>query len=365
MPLPNRTALVTLSILLFEHCTTVTLTRLTQQRTDGPRPNPAVLVLITEALKLLLSCTLELTSCFGLGSASSPSSLYAAVFGAPYDTLLLSVPAVLYTIQNLLIYVALGHMEIVLFQVLYQAKLMLTAVFSVLFLRRRLGGLQWLALAVLTVGVVAVEISDSSFTQGGSRKGSAAAGSHKWMPTHRTLIGIAASLMAALLSSAAGVYFEAIVKKHQVDAPSLWVRNVQLCMFTLPVAAMPVLWQWQRIHRRDTILDVPTVLLVVLNASGGLLVAAVIKYGDNILKNFTTACSVILGTIISVLFFGFQLTWSFMVGAALVILSAYAYVTAPEPGGRTQPDAPASSANDSLLSEADTTDDDTPHGTAR
>ena len=35
--------------------------------------------------------------------------------------------------------------------------------------------------------------------------------------------------------------------------------------------------------------------LVVLNAAGGLVVAAVVKYGDNVLKNFTTSCSVIHG----------------------------------------------------------------------
>ena len=33
-------ALVSLVILLFEHCTTVTLTRYTQQRVDAPRPSP-------------------------------------------------------------------------------------------------------------------------------------------------------------------------------------------------------------------------------------------------------------------------------------------------------------------------------------
>ena len=48
------------------------------------------------------------------------------------------------------------------FQVLYQTKLMLTAVLSVLFLGKRLGRRQWLALVTLTVGVVAVELSDAS-----------------------------------------------------------------------------------------------------------------------------------------------------------------------------------------------------------
>ena len=59
--------------------------------------------------------------------------------------------------------------------------------------------------------------------------------------------------------------------------------------------------------------------------------AAVIKYGDNILKNFTTSCSVILGTLISVYLFDFQLTMQFAWGAGLVVLSAYAYATAPPP----------------------------------
>jgi len=50
-----------------------------------------------------------------------------------------------------------------------------------------------------------------------------------------------------------------------------------------------------------------------------------VKYGDNVLKNFTTSCSVILGTVISVFLFDFQLTLQFVWGAALVMFSAYIY----------------------------------------
>jgi UDP-sugar transporter A1/2/3 len=109
------------------------------------------------------------------------------------------------------------------------------------------------------------------------------------------------------------------------------VRNVQLCVFTLPIAAATVGWQWSAVRAQGLVLDPPTVLLVVLNATGGLLVAAVIKYGDNILKNFTTACSVIIGTLISVVLFDFQLTVSFAWGSLLVASSAYVFATSPEP----------------------------------
>ena len=135
---PHPVALFSLAVLLFEHCASVTLTRITQQRSNAPRPIASVLVLLTEALKLLMSVCLELTDCGGLGSASTLARLRDALCRSPPDTLRLSVPAVLYTFQNLAIYFALGHLEVIIFQVLYQTKLLLTAVLSVLLLGRRL-----------------------------------------------------------------------------------------------------------------------------------------------------------------------------------------------------------------------------------
>ena len=327
----SRVALATLGILLLEHCTTVTLTRWTQQRVDAPRAEPTVAVLFTEVLKLLMSVALELTRCGGLGTAASPASLRRQV--AACETARLALPALLYTLQNNLIYVALGHLEVVSFQVLYQTKLIITAVLSVAFLGRRLTAAQWLAVVLLTAGVVAVELSDASSSASAAGGGGGVALSLRSLG--RQGVGALAALSAAAFSSIAGVYFEGLVKARETTAPSLWARNVQLCVFTIPLAAFGAAMKLRQSPHAPVAaaftagFDAPTVLLVVLNASGGLLVAAVIKYGDNILKNFTTSCSVILGTIISVYLFDFQLSMQFGWGSALVVCSAYAYASAP------------------------------------
>jgi len=212
--------------------------------------------------------------------------------------------------------------QVVLFQVLYQAKLMLTALLSVFFLGRQLTTRKWLALGTLTMGVVAVELSDAS----------SSAPRHASAKRH-ALLGIFAVLLAATLSSTAGVYFEAIVKTVEAHPPSLWVRNVQLCVFTIPIAAITVVANWKHAGVSTgpafEALDATTTLLIILNASGGLIVAAALKYGDSILKNFVTAFSVILGTIISVFLFDFQLSLQFAAGALLVIASGYAYAIEP------------------------------------
>ena len=321
----SRVALATLGILLLEHCTTVTLTRWTQQRVDAPRAEPTVAVLFTEVLKLLMSVALELTRCGGLGTAASPASLRRQV--AACETARLALPALLYTLQNNLIYVALGHLEVVSFQVLYQTKLIITAVLSVAFLGRRLTASQWLDVVLLTAGVVAVELSDASAAA--SSPGSAAGLSLRSLG--RQGVGALAALSAAAFSSIAGVYFEGLVKARETTAPSLWARNVQLCVFTIPLAAFGAAMKLRQSPHAPVAaaftagFDAPTVLLVVLNASGGLLVAAVIKYGDNILKNFTTSCSVILGTLISIVLFDFRPTLQFGWGSAIVIGAAYLY----------------------------------------
>merc|ERR1740139_1628967 len=157
-----------------------------------------------------------------------------------------------------------------------------------------------------------------------------------------------ASLVSALLSACASVYFEAVVKKVEANAPSLWVRNVQLCVFSVPLAALGVAYLWPKIQAAGGPLsgfDAYANSLVVLNAAGGLVGAVVVKYGDNVLKNFTTSCSVILGTLISVFLFDFHLTVQFAWGAALVMVSAYIYGRAAMQGGAASEDRANSASN--------------------
>ncbi len=68
-------------------------------------------------------------------------------------------------------------------------------------------------------------------------------------------------------------------------------------------------------------------LVVVLSSAGGLLVALVIKYADNILKNFASAIAIISSVIVSAVFLGFKVTLGFIIGTCLVILAVYIYTS--------------------------------------
>lgn len=66
-------------------------------------------------------------------------------------------------------------------------------------------------------------------------------------------------------------------------------------------------------------------------AAGGVIVALVINYADNIAKNFATSISILLSCIASVYFFDFKVTQSFFLGTCIVLFATYLY-TKPERG---------------------------------
>ncbi|KAJ2738807.1 hypothetical protein GGI20_006217, partial [Coemansia sp. BCRC 34301] len=76
-------------------------------------------------------------------------------------------------------------------------------------------------------------------------------------------------------------------------------------------------------------------------AFGGLLVAVVVKYADNILKGFATSISIVLSCLVSVWLFDFHITKAFCLGTALVIFATFMYgkYSAPPPS----PDKPVAS----------------------
>jgi UDP-sugar transporter A1/2/3 len=80
----------------------------------------------------------------------------------------LSIPAILYVVQNNLQYVAASNLDVATFQVTYQMKILTTAFFSVLLLGKRLSSVKWLSLLLLAVGVGIVQIQSTQTAQSGS-----------------------------------------------------------------------------------------------------------------------------------------------------------------------------------------------------
>ncbi len=65
--------------------------------------------------------------------------------------------------------------------------------------------------------------------------------------------------------------------------------------------------------------------VIFVQAIGGLVVAVVVKYADNILKTFASSVSILSSTLLSMAIFGFRPRFVFAIGAVLVILSIFMY----------------------------------------
>jgi UDP-galactose transporter len=78
------------------------------------------------------------------------------------DFALLAVPAGLYTLQNNLLFVALQNLDGTTYQVTYQLKIFMAAVFSVVLLGKKLTTLKWIALFILMGGVLS-SVFDQKF----------------------------------------------------------------------------------------------------------------------------------------------------------------------------------------------------------
>lgn len=229
--------------------------------------------------------------------------------------------ALLYTVQKNLLYVAISNLDAAVFQVTYQAKILTTALFSVILLRRKLSRQKIGGLLLLTMGVALVQLDKVEDNASQSYQEQ-----NRWA-------GVFAVLGACCTSGFGGVYFELVLKPHQqADStgppPSVWAKNVQLSTFALIIALTTAFIKDHKAILSDGFFQgySPLVILVItLEAGGGLVVAAVIKYADNILKSFATAVSIVTSTIVSMWVFGFIVSKLFVQGSLLVFVAIGLY----------------------------------------
>ncbi|KAF5373663.1 hypothetical protein D9758_000623 [Tetrapyrgos nigripes] len=259
----------------------------------------ATAVLMNEVLKGSISLVIAFwriesekgsspSSCRPLALADRARKLSRDIFST--DCWKLSIPAILYVIQNNLQSSALSN--------------------------------GFRSSSFLAVGVAIVQIQSGAGNHSSSSSD---------LPTMNATKGFIAVVAACFTSGLAGVYFEMVLKNSQGD---LWVRNVQLSLFSLLPCIAHIVFS----HESSPSFGQPgwfsglfsnfgvwawsTVLTQVL---GGLVTAMVIKYSDNILKGFATSLSIVISFLASVALFDFRLTWTFIIGSAIVLNATWLY----------------------------------------
>ncbi|KAF9964684.1 hypothetical protein BGZ70_006096 [Mortierella alpina] len=326
---------LSLVVLLLQNSTLVLMMRYSRVSVDPDQPMylASTAVFFAEIIKLL-------------ATKSIPRTLYILrkeIVEQPGEILKMLVPSGLYALQNNLLYIALSNLEAATFQVTYQMKILSTAVFSVVMLNRRLTRQKWLSLCLLMVGVTLVQlqnvgtaktspivvdtkdemmgteddildaaVSENVAEATNQLQGGAEGTEEDTGPVQNPFIGLLAVLTSCILKGA------------EAD---MWVRNLQLGISGSLFSFLAMFYDRQRIYDGGMLQGYSTMTwLVVCNqALGGLLVAIVVKYADNILKGFATSLSIIISGIISVYFFDFEPSLQFQLGTLVVILSTFLY----------------------------------------
>uniref|UniRef100_K3WVL5 UDP-N-acetylglucosamine transporter n=1 Tax=Globisporangium ultimum (strain ATCC 200006 / CBS 805.95 / DAOM BR144) TaxID=431595 RepID=K3WVL5_GLOUD len=318
---PSSLKYASLAVLCLQNSFLAILMRLSRVG-DYPKFNTSTAVFMGEVFKLVTCIAIILK--MPPAPVDIEKRVHASSLQVIFDQremLRVSVPALLYVIQNNLQYVAVSNLDAATFQVLYQLKILTTAIFSVFLLGKAILPLQWGAIVILMGGVALVQLDDSGASN------AAAANSAEQSMT----MGLFAVVAACMCSGFAGVYFEKILKGSGSKA-TLWERNIQMGVVSIVLAGGGLLYNdMDHITAYGFFYGYRPVVWAAIGVSalGGLLTAVVVKYADNILKAFATSIAIVLSVIISIFLFDKVPTMQFIFGAVLVNVSVYIYGNAP------------------------------------
>lgn len=390
----TRFQLLLLFLMVIQNSCTVLIGRYTRNPTIPKHELYKVnhLIMISEITKFVLSCLLEhIVQSSSASSSSLLQSIHQHILDNIFDTCKVLIPALLYIVQTSLLYVALSNLTAPIFQVTYQMKLVTTALLSVLMLPNRSYNVrQWICLILLSIGVSIVVLGEqkqqqkqdtnhneqnfilglTSVISGAFSSALAGVYFEKVLKTaandkkglkdidmnNRNNISNDRSVELVPLMDDTTSSTNATTNVDQgkvntasaITEPTLWMRNIQLSFFSILLAATQNAYQNYKTHGDQAQQEKTTTIqeesyfhgftmwvwaLVFFQAGGGLLVAAIIKYADNVVKGLASGVSIIVATLFSIIASPdsrSQMNFQFLLGSILILGSVY-YFSNPFP----------------------------------
>eukprot|EP00899_Mesostigma_viride_P013910 jgi/Mesvir1/2251/Mv11539-RA.4 len=217
------------------------------------------------------------------------------------------IPAALYLFKNLLQYYIFLYVDAPSYQILKNLNIISTGILYRLFLKRKLNSIQWSALTLLALGCTIAQMT-----------------SHSEHVFETPIAGYIMAVVMAILSGAAGVYTELIIKKR--PQRNINVQNVYLYVFGIFFNVLAIFMQDsdQVIERGFFYGYTATTFVMICNhAMSGIAVSMVMKFADNIVKVYSTSVAMLLTTLIAIPLFGFKLTLPFVLGTSVVSVAVF------------------------------------------
>mmetsp|Transcript_21405 Transcript_21405/g.44524 ORF Transcript_21405/g.44524 Transcript_21405/m.44524 type:complete len:392 (-) Transcript_21405:236-1411(-) len=273
-------------------------------------------LLAGEVVKMLYSAY-KVSSSLSPGEKSIPKLQYLMRRSSK-----MAVLALIYGAMNILSFVSLRNISAGIFTIFAQLKILTTATCSSVMLRRSYSMTKWRALISLMMGVLLFSEpiwnnkENSANPEGGN-----------------VFLGTAAVLIEVTLSGFASIYFEKVIKTDP-EQLGIWERNYQLSLGSIPIYVGFMVWDEGGPAGYGGGWSMNAVMLAVLGAVGGMLVALSIKHGDSILKTLATTGAIIFSATLDHFLLGGPLTPIMMIAGVQVIISICNYTfdaSPPEP----------------------------------
>lgn len=273
------------------------------------------ILLVGECIKFFISAVIVVNS--NEPSSSEGQGISKLIWVITHSKKML-VLAGIYLGMNILSFVALVYIGAGEFSVCAQLKILTTAGCSVIILGTKLSSTKWRALGLLVVGCILV-ISPSLEL-------------HKESGDSTTqfsmvVFGYGAVLVEVVLSGFASIYFERVVKST-TEVVTIWERNMQLSFYSIIIYGLIIFYECSLLEEKASFganWSKLTLIVSLLGAMGGLLVAAILKYADSILKTLATAGAIVVSTVLGHFLLNSPLNYIMVLGASCVIFAIFNY----------------------------------------
>lgn len=222
-----------------------------------------------------------------------------------------TVPAAIYLLGNNLNFFVIKEIGALSFQILNNFKIVTAAILFQIALKKQLTALKWRAILLLTVGSLLSQLRDC-ITEGSTG-------------FQGSIAGYGAQQLTCWLSAAASVYCESYLKNSN---QSIHWQNSQLYIWGLIFSVFALMGRGD--ERGIAVLwdghDLLSAILVCSMALTGLATAFVLKYLDNIAKNFAVVAAMFVAALVSVACFNEKFTLHLGVGLFIATIATDLYV---------------------------------------